>query len=161
LGIKVKYYSGSTVQDSAIFSIPVTGPDIVPVITYLPIMLEIILPARGQYTECILLGNRYSAEACNVQCRLVTGSPYVNITNDTTEHIGEVRPFTEVFDQNIRYSIIGGYSEEVNGIIPAKLVITADNMENDTVDIDLNPLRNVTSISTETRLNLIITREFD
>ncbi len=145
LGIKVKYYSGSTVQDSAIFSIPVTGPDIVPVITYLPDNVGDYTPGSGDNIRmCILLGNRYSAEACNVQCRLVTGSPYVNITNDTTEHIGEVRPFSEVFDQNIRYSIIGGYSEEVNGIIPAKLVITADNMENDTVDIDLNPLRNVT-----------------
>lgn len=144
LGMLVKYYSSSVVQDSMMLNIPITGPDIVPVITYLPDGGGDYTPSSGDNIQMrILLGNRYSAEACSVQCKLIENSPYVTVNIDTTEHIPEVRPFSEVFDENIRYSITGGYSEDAMGIIPAKLVITADNMENDTISIDLNPINNV------------------
>jgi hypothetical protein len=141
LAMHAYFFRSGVKKDSIQITVPITGPDIVPVITYLPDGGGDYTPENGDNIRMrILLGNRTIAEACSVKCRLVESSPFITVIRDSTAKIREVRADSSAFDDNIEYSVTGGYTEDANGIIPAKLIITANNMSSDTVAIDLNPL---------------------
>jgi hypothetical protein len=140
--IRTCFYQSASVKDSLQLTVPVTGPDVVPVITYLVDDSGDVYPKAGDHvTMKILFGNRYSAGAYNVQASLIeypTG--VLNVINSQTGIIPIVQPSNSSSDDNIEYTVSGGYDEDLKGIICAKLRITADNIRPDTLLIDLNPM---------------------
>jgi Peptidase family C25 len=145
LQVQVKYVWDPQHSDSSIINVPIVGPKIVPVITYLKDSDSNYVPDNGDFVRMkILLGNRYPVAAKGVQCRLVVhDSTHANVTKDTTGTIPLVYPDSSKMDTAITYNITGAYDENVNGIIPATLYIRGSNIPRDSINIDLNPMRNV------------------
>ena len=129
-------------NDTVFFNVPVTGPKVVPVISYLLDGNNDVIPEGGDsVTMQILFGNKYPAVASKVICELIEDDANVTVSNSKTDTIKVVSASTTALDTNITYSISGGYSEDTNGVIFAKLVVTGENIRTDTIDIDLNPIR--------------------
>ncbi len=146
LPVQFKYTSAQQHSDSTVFNVPVVGPKIIPVITYLKDSDNNFTPENGDYVKMqILLGNKYPVAAKNVQCSLfVKDIGHVQLSKTTTAAIPLVYPDSSRMDTSIAYNIVGGYDENANGIIPATLYIKGDNIPHDSINIDLNPIRNAT-----------------
>ena len=115
-----------------------------PVISYIQDTSGNYTPVSGSSVRMrILLGDRSLASASGVKCKLVSNSPFVTISTDTTAMYDFISADSSAYDESITYQVDGGYSESADGIIPAQLVVTAYNTNPDTIAIDLNPMQSV------------------
>jgi hypothetical protein len=144
LPIKLIYTSNQH-NDNTIINVPIVGPKIIPVISYLKDSDSNYVPDNGDFVRMqILLGNRYPVAASGVRCSLHVNNTHIQLIHTTTNMIDLVYPDSSKMDTNITYNVTGGYDENTNGIIPATLFIKGTNIPRDSINIDLNPIRNVT-----------------
>ncbi len=146
LGYTIYFFKNGTKFDSVYESVPVIGAKVVPVISYIQDNSGNYTPQAGDNIRMgILLGNRYAASASGVQCKLISNSSSVTINpeNDTTATYDYIAADSSAFDSNIVYQVNGGYSEINSGIIPAQIIVTAESMYPDTINICLNPMHDV------------------
>ncbi len=132
LAFVVSYVDSAGGPDTMRVTVPVAGPSVKPVITF-------VTDGSGNVDLQILLGNASPGGALGLQCELLCESPYVTITEGTTETV-EYAPGGGAADLRWMRYTLNSYDEDYDGIIPARLVVRGLNIAPDTLDIDLNPL---------------------
>ena len=133
-------------------------PKVMPIIQYLTRQdgdSAIIEPRSGDTINLqVMLNNKYPASAKNVRLKLIdVNTSFVHVISSGTpvDSTGyDIGANTAAFDKYIKYNIVNNYADSVNGILPAKMVITGSNLTTDTIPIDLNPIAGISLTAEKT-----------